>query len=326
MPITLHCTLPSWLLLGLVALAILVGPGGALSGGGPPMAEPPLPNGSALQLLLTTSELAVGANRLAFGLLKEHTLIEAADVVVRIYALEQQEARLQAEIPASYYPLELVEQGRQVHLHPDGSRHVHSEGPAVQGLYLAQVTFSHPGPWGLEVLATQHQGAPEVARLGVTVLAAPHTPAVGTHAPRSRNLIASDVRELRQIDSSEPPDPRLHQVRIADAIAQGTPQVIVFATPRFCTSRMCGPVVDIVRMMLPVYRGRVAFIHQEIWQDAAAHQFFSTVAEWRLASEPWVFIVDAEGIIRAKFEGLITVRELQVALEPLLAPKVTLPQ
>jgi hypothetical protein len=37
------------------------------------MAEPPLPNGSALQLLLTTSELTVGANRLAFGLLKEHT-------------------------------------------------------------------------------------------------------------------------------------------------------------------------------------------------------------------------------------------------------------
>jgi hypothetical protein len=145
---------------------------------------------------------------------------------------------------------------------------------------------------------------------------------VGTPAPRSRNLIASDVRELRQIDASEPPDLRLHQVHIADAIAQGTPQVIVFATPRFCASRMCGPVIDIVRMLLPLYGGRVAFIHQEIWQDAAAQRPFPTVAERRLASEPWVFIVDAEGIIRAKFEGLITVRELQVALELLLAPKV----
>jgi hypothetical protein len=164
--------------------------------------------------------------------------------------------------------------------------------------------------------------SPKVARLGLTVLAAPRTPAVGTPAPRSRNLIASDVTDLRQINSSEPPDPRLHQVRIADAIAQGTPQVIVFATPRFCATRMCGPVVDIVRMLLPVYGGQVAFTHQEIWQDAAAHQLFPTVAEWHLASEPWVFIVDADGIIRAKFEGLITVRELQVALEPLLAPKV----
>ena len=79
-------------------------------------------------------------------------------------------------------------------------------------------------------------------------------------------------------------------------------------------------------MLLPVYSGRVAFIHQEIWQDATAHRPFPTVAEWRLSSEPWVFIVDAEGIIRAKFEGLITVRELQVALEPLLAPKVAPPQ
>ena len=145
-------------------------------------------------------------------------------------------------------------------------------------------------------------------------------PGVGTAAPRSRNLIARDVKNLRQIDTSPKPDARLHQIRIADAIAQKKPQLIVFATPQFCTSRMCGPVVDIVKSLLPAYGSRVAFTHQEIWQDFAAKKMFPTVEEWRLETEPWVFVVDRDGIIRAKFEGLVTGRELEVVLQQLLTP------
>jgi hypothetical protein len=84
---------------------------------------------------------------------------------------------------------------------------------------------------------------------------------------------------------SRRPDPRLHQTRIANAIALEKPQLIVFATPQFCTSRMCGPVVDIVRTLLPTYGKRVAFTHQEIWQDFATKKVFSTIEEWRLQSE-----------------------------------------
>jgi hypothetical protein len=165
---------------------------------------------------------------------------------------------------------------------------------------------------------SQANGVFEPVRLAVTVLDAPATPAVGSPAPRSRNLIARDVKDLREIDTSLKPDPRLHQVRIAEAIAQGKPQLIVFATPQFCTSRMCGPVVDIVRTLLPTYGKRVAFIHQEIWQDFAEKKMFSTVEEWRLDTEPWVFVVDGKGIIRAKFEGLVTVLEIEDALQQIL--------
>jgi hypothetical protein len=104
----------------------------------------------------------------------------------------------------------------------------------------------------------------------------------------------------------------------ADAIAQGKPQVIVFATPQFCSSRVCGPVVDIVRTLLPAYGERVVFTHQEIWQDVTAHEFFPTVAEWGLQTEPWIFVVDGKGIVRAKFEGLTTVREIEAALQQIL--------
>ena len=165
---------------------------------------------------------------------------------------------------------------------------------------------------------SQAGGKFEPIRLAVTVEEAAATPTVGSPAPRSRNLIARDVKNLRQIDTSPRPDPRLHQVRIADAIAQGKPQLIVFATPQFCTTRRCGPVVDIVRTLLPTYGKRVAFIHQEIWHDFADKKVFPTVEEWRLFTEPWIFVVDGQGIIRAKFEGLVTARELESALQQIL--------
>jgi hypothetical protein len=308
-----------FLVLGLVALALLGAAAVTWCEGGAAAAPGLAPQaGGGLQPVITTSELVVGQNRLAFGLLKEHKLFDAADVVVRVYELHGQQGQLKAQTRAPYARLEIVEQGQRVHLHPDGTRHVHNEATDVHGIYVTHINFERPGIWGLEILARQGDGPVEVSRLTVNVLETPHTPTPGTPAPRSHNLIASDVQDLRQIDTSDPPDPRLHQVRIADAMAQGKPQVIVFATPQFCTSRICGPVVDVVRTLLPAYGERVVFTHQEIWQDAAAREFFPTVAEWGLQTEPWIFIVDGKGIIRAKFEGLVTAREIEAVLQRVL--------
>jgi deoxyinosine 3'endonuclease (endonuclease V) len=42
------------------------------------------------------------------------------------------------------------------------------------------------------------------------------------------------------------------------------------------------------------------------------------VQEWNLRSEPWIFLVDGHGVIRARFEGLTTRRELEAALMEML--------
>jgi len=276
------------------------------------------PPAGVLQPLITTSELVVGRNRLAFALLRHGNLLADADVAVRVYDTRDQDAQLVAALPAPYYKLEVIEGGRQVHIHPDGTRHVHATPTDVQGIYVAQVSFERPGPWGLEILARTADGALESARLSINALEVSRTPVVGTPAPRSRNVIASDVSDLRQIDSSELPDHRLHQTRIADAIGQGKPQVIVFATPKYCTSRVCGPVLDVLRTLIPTYGKRVAFVHQEIWQGGPSQIIAPTVEEWSLRSEPWIFLVDGQGVIRGKFEGLTTRRELEPPLRRML--------
>lgn len=272
-----------------------------------------------IEPLITTAELTVGENRFAFGLFQANRFIENADVHARLYLLDGQTPRLLAEVNAPYRSVSAISRTKTVHQHADGTRHIHDSDTAVRGLYVTRLNFPGAGTWGIELLVRERGVAFPAIRLSVAVLETPRTPAVGTPAPRSRNLIAGDVKNLREIDTSARPDSRLHQVRIADAIAQRKPQLIVFATPQFCTSRMCGPVVDVVRRLLPAYGKRVAFTHQEIWQDFASKKAFATVDEWRLQTEPWIFLVDGQGIIRAKFEGLVTERELEIALEQTLS-------
>ena len=279
--------------------------------------------GDEIQPLITTAELIVGTNRFAFGLLKAGKLIERADVKLRLYSLHGSEAKLAAEVQVPYQTINKVKQERADHRHADGTVHVHGDDSLVRGIYVTQLGFAHAGDWGVELQVSQTNDALEPVRFAVTVKDSSPTPAVGSAAPRSRNIIARDVKNLREIDTSPKPDARLHQVRIADAIAQRKPQLIVFATPQFCTSRMCGPVVDIVRSLLPTYGKRVAFVHQEIWQDFAEKKMFPTVEEWRLDTEPWVFLVDGKGIIRAKFEGLVTAREIEDALQQILTGEAT---
>jgi hypothetical protein len=84
---------------------------------------------------------------------------------------------------------------------------------------------------------------------------------------------------------------------------------------------VCGPVVDIVRTLIPTYGDRVAFIHEEIWETGSLQKFSSTVEEWNLRSEPWIFVVDGTGMVRARFEGVTTRRELEAALRSVLAPE-----
>jgi hypothetical protein len=102
--------------------------------------------GVALQVLITTAELVVGQNRFAFGLLKEHKLLEDARAIVHVYALQGQQGQLKTEVQASYARLEVVyarlevvEQGNCVHVHPDGTRHVHNEETDLRGIYVAQI-------------------------------------------------------------------------------------------------------------------------------------------------------------------------------------------
>jgi len=95
--------------------------------------------------------------------------------------------------------------------------------------------------------------------------------------------------------------------------------VLLFATPALCTSRVCGPVVDVaeqVKRDVEVDGGDVAFIHQEIYVDNDINKGTRPqVNAYRLPSEPWLYVMDRDGKVSTLIEGAFSVEELQAAVD-----------
>lgn len=252
----------------------------------------------ALQPVLVASELAVGEQRVPVGILEHNSPVVDATVHLRAY-------RQSASDP----------------LATEADAPFKGDGLLGKGVYVAPLRFAAPGRWIIEVRADRQGRAAMVSPLSVNVLPKLTVPAVGDPAPATRNLTLRDVADVRDIDSGNPPDD-MHDLSIADAIAQKRATLVVFATPAFCTSAMCGPEVHAVQMLEPAYRDRLAFVHVEIYQDfrtdPSKRRLTPAVQEWRLQSEPWVFLIDARGIIRATFEGPAATDELRIAIDRML--------
>jgi hypothetical protein len=185
----------------------------------------------------------------------------------------------------------------------------------VSRIYVAHFRVPRPGKYW--VLAEPIGGRP-IQALGNPIVKAKSTePAVGAKAFRSTTpTIASTGGNFRQLTTASPPDKELLRYSVADSIAAHKPFVLAFATPKFCASRTCGPVVDVVdavrRRLSPT---NVRFIHVEVYKDNdPAKGINRFMKEWGLASEPWTFLVGADGRVKAKFEGSVSVAELAAAV------------
>ena len=90
----------------------------------------------------------------------------------------------------------------------------------------------------------------------------------------------------------------------------------MFATPQFCQSRVCGPVVDVAEQVKQLYGDKAAFIHMEIYNDNDPDKGVRPqVRAFHLPSEPWLFAIDREGTVSAVIEGAFGVDELTKAVK-----------
>ncbi len=140
-------------------------------------------------------------------------------------------------------------------------------------------------------------------------------PDIGEAAIASRTPTLATAT-LDELSTSRVPDRELHRSTVADAVADRTPFVLVFATPKYCTSRTCGPVVEVVSTVRRAHADSgIRFIHVEVYEDNdPAKGENEWVKEWKLPSEPWVFVVGADGKIRDRFEGTVSARELEASV------------
>jgi len=234
----------------------------------------------------------------------------SADVATRVsfFALDRDPAAAVATVPGTFL-----------------------DSGAGLGLYHLTMTFDCAGPWGLEVTAELPDG-PIATRAIFDVQPSGSVPAVGAPAPRSRSLTATTPEEVARISTDTAPDPELYRLSIDQAVGSGRPVYIVFATPAFCQTATCGPTLDIVKTVVPEYRDRVDFIHvepyvlqetdaglQPLLSDQGQLQVVQSVVDFGLYTEPYQFLVDGAGIVRASFQGIASADEIRAALDAVLA-------
>ena len=269
---------------------------------------------TVIPLFVNSSRLGVGPNRIAFGFFdREGALLSDVTADVRLFALDGDAGTFVSERALTRVALE----PGAVHEHDDGTLHDHSG--ATVALFVANAGFTRSGDWGAEV-SVDLDGDRVATRLRFFVQQRTPEPMIGDAIPRSLQRVLADVDAIDAIDSSLPPVPEMHDQTVAAALDVGRPMLVAFATPAFCQSRFCGPVIDrIVRPLLDRYGSEAAFIHIEPFdlaeaRDAGRLVVLPVMGEWGLTTEPWVFIVDRDGRVSAKFEGIMSLAEVEAAL------------
>jgi hypothetical protein len=187
--------------------------------------------------------------------------------------------------------------------------------PDVRGLYVAQVEIPEAATYQATIDA---DGLATAGPVGFVAFEDPPLIQPGEAAPPSETKTSADFPDLSVISSDPDPDPAMYEMSVADAVSSGAPSVVVFATPAFCVSQTCGPLLDQVKALRPDHPG-VGFVHVEIYEDLQAEPEELTVVpavtEWGLPSEPWVFVVDDTGVVTAIFEGAASDAELAAAID-----------
>jgi hypothetical protein len=195
-----------------------------------------------------------------------------------------------------------------------------STGADAKTIYVAKVRIPAAGKY--QLVARPIGGRERIAGLeDLDVANRSLSPMVGSHAyPSHTPTLASTHGRVAQLTTRVPPDRALLHTSISAALAAHEPFVVTFATPRYCESRICGPVVDVVDRVREQYAHTpVRFIHVEIYTDNNPSKGRNRwVREWHLPGEPWTFLVGRDGRIKAKFQGSVSTHELGEAINRLL--------
>jgi len=191
--------------------------------------------------------------------------------------------------------------------------------PDAFGLYRASVPFDTPGVWQIDFEVSTGEDTDSFL---IDVQPEPRTVAIGAQAPLVETPTYPDT-PLDDITTDDEPLESLYTESFDTLLANGRPTVVLFATPAYCTSASCGPLLDQMKE-LSLARDDADFIHVEVYGGfndpgfaPSAEALVPAVNAFRLPSEPWVFVMDAAGVVSARFEGVLGEGELESVLDAL---------
>ena len=199
--------------------------------------------------------------------------------------------------------------------------------------YVALLDIPSPGLWSVVVTTVEPDGAAHRGTLHVRALDQGGTAAIGSRAPTARTATPAAVGgDLTWLTTDPLPDPRLHATSTSEALASGQPFVLVVDSYSFKVTPQCGQAVVLAKRMLDRWT-TVPFIHHEPYRyevittepviegsiddprlTDVADAWGVGSAPWGVKSMPWAFVIDGEGIVRAKYQGVMGSADVDVML------------
>lgn len=192
---------------------------------------------------------------------------------------------------------------------------VHDDGVPRPYLPL-MVTFPRPGLYDIEA-----EVAGEVVRSQVQVVAPDEVgqPLVGAALPSADTATPERTFDVDPICTAAPQCP-FHEVNLADVIGTGVPVVVLLATPAYCQTTACGPILDLLIEEAGGREGLVV-IHSEVYSDPKAVADLSQAklaplpSTYRMGWEPSLFVTDASSTLVARGDIVVDRVEMRQMLD-----------
>jgi hypothetical protein len=249
--------------------------------------------GLVLALFSDSSALVPGKpQRLTFGLADKDGVIlvkpPAATMDFRVTLDGKSVATVtspshQADLPRPYYPLEFT--------------------PATPGLYTVVATVN----------GTSLQAQVQIP--ATTTVVGPGQPMIPVDTPTVAN-----PRGVQLLCTRDPSCP-LHDVTLREALTGGTPVAFLVATPKFCQTAICGPVLDVLLSQKDRFP-QIKMLHAEVYASEADAQpgrekLTDVVNAYGLTFEPALYLARADGTIAKRLDTIFDGVELHDALAQL---------
>lgn len=176
----------------------------------------------------------------------------------------------------------------------------YGEGLGDRGIYSMQPEIPSPGIHDVRVTVPGvGEGTAAFQARSPDDAQAPGAP--GRQFPTLETPTTGAPGPFETLCTQDPPC-SMHETSLDEAMAQG-PVVFTLATPAFCQTAVCGPVVSVVEQVRDdVARDDVTFVHLEVFTDAG-ESYAPQVDELQLPSEPWTWVLDADGAVTTRFDG-----------------------
>tara|TARA_B100000029_G_scaffold512724_1_gene610178 strand:- start:4143 stop:5048 length:906 start_codon:yes stop_codon:yes gene_type:complete len=260
---------------------------------------------NSLSITLATKDLCIGTNRFSFVATDLNGFFNEPKINITFQNSEKN-IKIKSQFKFENFP--------DSNIFPNNTSN-------LQGLYVSTINFSKEGKWNL--LVENKNNKPyefQVNKICKSI-------GIGETAPKSNTRTLNDT-PIDKITTDYEPVKDFYKISIDNALLNQKPILILFSSPAFCTSPVCGPQIETMKFIHEKYGDLINIIHvdtylnvQELKSDFSKRKINPVLKYWGIEEGQWTFLVDSNNLIVSKFENFVSEKEISLYLEKIINKK-----